>query len=45
MECIRDWFGDVSLSLQVNAGPMPLAESVRTIALFATEVMPAFAAG
>lgn len=37
---IRDWFGDVTISLQVISGNAPRAESARTLALFAEHVLP-----
>ncbi|MEV0570566.1 LLM class flavin-dependent oxidoreductase [Dactylosporangium sp. NPDC050588] len=39
---IRDWFGDVTISLQVVSGNMPLSESQRTIRLFGEQVLPKF---
>jgi alkanesulfonate monooxygenase SsuD/methylene tetrahydromethanopterin reductase-like flavin-dependent oxidoreductase (luciferase family) len=42
---IREWFGEVTLSLQVISGGMPYAESARTVRLFAEQVMPHFTAG
>ncbi len=37
---IRSWFGDAILSLQVNSGPTPIGESVRTVRLMAEHVAP-----
>ncbi|MBB2910439.1 alkanesulfonate monooxygenase SsuD/methylene tetrahydromethanopterin reductase-like flavin-dependent oxidoreductase (luciferase family) [Streptosporangium becharense] len=39
---IREWFGDVTLSLQVISGNVPHEESARTVRLFAEHVMPRF---
>ncbi|MGW4781906.1 LLM class flavin-dependent oxidoreductase [Streptomyces filamentosus] len=41
---IREWYGDCTVSLQVISGNMPYEESVRTMRLFAQEVMPEFTA-
>ncbi|ONI76385.1 luciferase [Actinosynnema sp. ALI-1.44] len=41
---IRGWFGDVTLSLQVISGNQPVAESIRTMRLFADHVLPRFSA-
>ncbi|MFI6442574.1 LLM class flavin-dependent oxidoreductase [Streptomyces sp. NPDC050759] len=40
---IREWYGDVTISLQVISGNMPYEESARTMELFAEKVMPHFA--
>lgn len=37
---IREWFGEVTISLQVVSGNPPLRESERTMELFAEKVMP-----
>jgi len=42
LELIRGHYGDVEPSLLVNFGNMPIAESVRTVELFARHVMPRF---
>nr|UUG47304.1 alkanal monooxygenase alpha chain [Amycolatopsis sp.] len=39
---IRDWFGDITISLQVISGNMPYQESARTMELFAEHVLPQF---
>ncbi|MFG2041496.1 LLM class flavin-dependent oxidoreductase [Dactylosporangium sp. NPDC048998] len=40
---IREWFGESTISLQVVSGNMPLAESERTVSLFAKHILPEFA--
>jgi alkanesulfonate monooxygenase SsuD/methylene tetrahydromethanopterin reductase-like flavin-dependent oxidoreductase (luciferase family) len=40
---IREWFGEITLSLQVVSGNPTFAESARTMELFAEHVMPQFA--
>jgi alkanesulfonate monooxygenase SsuD/methylene tetrahydromethanopterin reductase-like flavin-dependent oxidoreductase (luciferase family) len=40
---IRGWFGEVTLSLQVNSGNVPVWEAARSLKLFAAHVMPSFA--
>ncbi|WP_116199119.1 LLM class flavin-dependent oxidoreductase [Amycolatopsis circi] len=40
---IREWFGEITVSLQPTAGNMPVAESARTMELFAEHVLPRFA--
>jgi alkanesulfonate monooxygenase SsuD/methylene tetrahydromethanopterin reductase-like flavin-dependent oxidoreductase (luciferase family) len=42
LSAIREWFGEVTISLQVISGNMPVAESQRSMRLFAREVLPAF---
>jgi alkanesulfonate monooxygenase SsuD/methylene tetrahydromethanopterin reductase-like flavin-dependent oxidoreductase (luciferase family) len=37
---IRDWFGDITVSLQVISGNQPAEESERSMRLFARHVMP-----
>jgi alkanesulfonate monooxygenase SsuD/methylene tetrahydromethanopterin reductase-like flavin-dependent oxidoreductase (luciferase family) len=39
---IREWFGDITISLQVISGNLPYAESARTMELFAEDVLPFF---
>jgi alkanesulfonate monooxygenase SsuD/methylene tetrahydromethanopterin reductase-like flavin-dependent oxidoreductase (luciferase family) len=39
---IRDWFGDVTISLQVISGNQPVEESIRSMRLFARHVLPRF---
>lgn len=39
---IRDWFGDVTISLQVVSGNPPFEEAERSVRLFAEKVMPGF---
>lgn len=39
---VRDWYGDVTISLQVISGNMPYEESASTMRLFAAEVLPRF---
>ncbi|MBX5493258.1 MAG: flavin-dependent oxidoreductase, partial [Chloroflexi bacterium] len=39
---VRETFGEVEPSMQINFGGLPLAEAQRTLELFAREVMPAF---
>jgi alkanesulfonate monooxygenase SsuD/methylene tetrahydromethanopterin reductase-like flavin-dependent oxidoreductase (luciferase family) len=43
VESIREWFGEITISLQVISGNMPFDESARSMRLFASEVMPRFA--
>jgi alkanesulfonate monooxygenase SsuD/methylene tetrahydromethanopterin reductase-like flavin-dependent oxidoreductase (luciferase family) len=38
---IREWFGDVTISLQVISGNQPAQESERTMRLFARHILPA----
>ena len=40
---IQEWFGDITISLQVISGNQPVDESARTMRLFAEHVMPRFA--
>ncbi|HLI26725.1 MAG TPA: LLM class flavin-dependent oxidoreductase [Chloroflexota bacterium] len=40
---VRETFGEVEPSMQINFGGLPLVEAQRTLELFAREVMPAFA--
>lgn len=42
IEDIRDWFGDITISLQVVSGNVPYAEAARSLRLFAEHVRPAF---
>ncbi|WP_333768960.1 LLM class flavin-dependent oxidoreductase [Streptomyces sp. IBSBF 2435] len=42
LRTIREWYGDVTVSLQVISGNPPLEESVRTLRLFAEQVLPHF---
>jgi hypothetical protein len=44
LEVIRGHYGDIEPSLLVSFGNMPVAESVRTVELFARHVMPRFGA-
>lgn len=37
---IREWFGEIAVSLQVNSGVTSLAEASRSLRLFAEDVMP-----
>jgi alkanesulfonate monooxygenase SsuD/methylene tetrahydromethanopterin reductase-like flavin-dependent oxidoreductase (luciferase family) len=37
---IREWFGDISVSLQINSGNTPLADASRSLRLFAEDVIP-----
>jgi alkanesulfonate monooxygenase SsuD/methylene tetrahydromethanopterin reductase-like flavin-dependent oxidoreductase (luciferase family) len=39
---IRDWFGEVTISLQIISGVMPFAESARSLRLFAAHVLTEF---
>jgi alkanesulfonate monooxygenase SsuD/methylene tetrahydromethanopterin reductase-like flavin-dependent oxidoreductase (luciferase family) len=39
---VRDTFGEVEPSMQINFGGIPTVEALRTVELFAREVMPAF---
>ncbi|MFF3375346.1 LLM class flavin-dependent oxidoreductase [Streptomyces sp. NPDC002680] len=43
LRTIREWYGDVTISLQVISGNPTHAESVRTMRLFAEQVMPRLA--
>ncbi|HEY8481693.1 MAG TPA: LLM class flavin-dependent oxidoreductase [Spirillospora sp.] len=40
---IRDWYGDVTVSLQMNSGTATFQEAERALRLFAEHVMPRFA--
>jgi alkanesulfonate monooxygenase SsuD/methylene tetrahydromethanopterin reductase-like flavin-dependent oxidoreductase (luciferase family) len=42
IEEIRGHYGNVEPSLQVNFGNMPQREAIRTVEMFARDVMPAF---
>ncbi|MDH6132391.1 alkanesulfonate monooxygenase SsuD/methylene tetrahydromethanopterin reductase-like flavin-dependent oxidoreductase (luciferase family) [Kitasatospora sp. MAA4] len=42
LEDIREWFGEITVSLQVISGDMPYEESARSMTLFAEHVLPAF---
>jgi natural product biosynthesis luciferase-like monooxygenase protein len=42
VQFVRDTFGEVEPSMQINFGGIPTAEALRTLELFAREVMPAF---
>ncbi|NUT50718.1 MAG: LLM class flavin-dependent oxidoreductase [Saccharothrix sp.] len=42
VRAVREWFGEVTLSLQVISGNTPFEESARTMRLFAEHVLPAF---
>ncbi|TBL30487.1 LLM class flavin-dependent oxidoreductase [Verrucosispora sp. SN26_14.1] len=42
VENIREWFGDVTLSLQVVSGNVPYEQAARSLRLFATHVLPRF---
>lgn len=44
LRTIREWFGEISVSLQVISGNPPYEESERTIRLFAEGVLPHFRA-
>lgn len=43
LERIREWFGEITISLQVVSGNPTRAESERTMELFAEHVLPRFA--
>lgn len=43
VRAVRDAFGDVEPSMQINFGGISTTEARRTVELFAREVMPAFA--
>ncbi|GDY31994.1 LLM class flavin-dependent oxidoreductase [Gandjariella thermophila] len=40
LEAIREWFGDVTVSLQVNSGTTSYEEAERSLRLFADHVLP-----
>ncbi|HEY7062960.1 MAG TPA: LLM class flavin-dependent oxidoreductase [Chloroflexota bacterium] len=42
VQFVRDTFGEVEPSMQINFGSISTAEATRTLELFAREVMPAF---
>ncbi|MFF9621186.1 LLM class flavin-dependent oxidoreductase [Streptomyces griseosporeus] len=42
LRTIREWYGDVTISLQLISGNPPYEESARTARLFAEQVMPHF---
>jgi len=42
LERIREWFGEITISLQVISGNVPFDESVRSMELFADHVLPHF---
>ncbi|SNT39697.1 LLM class flavin-dependent oxidoreductase [Rhodococcoides kyotonense] len=42
LEEIRDWYGDITVSLQAISGAVPFEEARRTVALFAEHVLPHF---
>jgi alkanesulfonate monooxygenase SsuD/methylene tetrahydromethanopterin reductase-like flavin-dependent oxidoreductase (luciferase family) len=37
---VREWFGDITVSLQINSGTTPFEDAARSMRLFATEVAP-----
>lgn len=41
IELVTSWYGEVEPSLQINFGNMPHAAALRSLELFAAEVMPA----
>jgi alkanesulfonate monooxygenase SsuD/methylene tetrahydromethanopterin reductase-like flavin-dependent oxidoreductase (luciferase family) len=45
VQFVRDTFGEVEPSMQINFGSISTDEALRTLELFAREVMPAFPDG
>lgn len=43
LSTIRDWYGDVTVSLQINSGTASYEEAERSLTLFARHVLPRFA--
>ncbi|WP_131785785.1 LLM class flavin-dependent oxidoreductase [Protofrankia symbiont of Coriaria ruscifolia] len=39
LETLRSWYGDVTVSLQINSGSTPIEESRRTLRLFAERLL------
>jgi alkanesulfonate monooxygenase SsuD/methylene tetrahydromethanopterin reductase-like flavin-dependent oxidoreductase (luciferase family) len=44
LEVIREWYGDVTVSLQLSTGTATFEEAERSLRLFAEQVMPRFTA-